>query len=368
MSDEKLRDKGGQGERLPEIKASPEVQSSAVIDDSGNQARWERAQAFHNLGQDESATELFNKPGELSKSTSKFGIDGLDDQAAKKNTSGIVSNVCGQEVSKETIGNSEEPSGREYLIAQALTQQPFGIPESIRQRLDASTERLKQDGRIDGQGNWHFQNPGVKPEQDIAGELKEALWNTFNPSPGKVAENSLEFLYQFVSGTGKTIQDHMDKNDPVLKDFEHSPGAEAIRKQFTQQGFPPATDKLGYGTWQAFEETVAPEVHQITPTGLPVWTNFKDWSSVGTQVGGFGNPPKDYTWARASATRCNSEGKPDPRGTHVNYNVINLAGRKSFLYHIDTPLTNDKPLAESGPMRTIVQRFSWIEPISRENK
>ncbi|MGH9547729.1 MAG: hypothetical protein ACRD3W_00075 [Terriglobales bacterium] len=259
------------------------------------------------------------------------------------------------------FGNHASIYGKDNLIAQGMDQHQSGIPESVRQQLNGYAESLKREGLIDEMGNWHFQNPRLKPGQDIAGKLKEMLWNTFNPSSGKMAENNAEFLYQFLTGTGRTIQEHTDKNDPMLKDFMHSPGASAIRKQFAQQGFPASTDKLGFGTWKAFEETIAPEVHQVTPTGLPVWTNFKDWWSVAAQVGGFGHPPKDSKtpWATASAIRTDADGKPDPKGNFVQFQVINVAGAYSFNLHG----VSDRPLGATGPERSIIQTFQWLEPI-----
>ena len=70
-------------QEVKEAKAAPEVQRSGVIGDTGNQARWNRAQQAHYLGQDESATDLFRKPGDAPNSTNKFTIDGLDEDTPK---------------------------------------------------------------------------------------------------------------------------------------------------------------------------------------------------------------------------------------------------------------------------------------------
>jgi hypothetical protein len=81
---DKQKDDGDRQE-VTEAKAAPvqEVQRSAVIGDTGSQARWNRAQQAHYLGQDESATDLFRKPGDAANSTGKFTIDGLEEESHK---------------------------------------------------------------------------------------------------------------------------------------------------------------------------------------------------------------------------------------------------------------------------------------------
>lgn len=183
-------------------------------------------------------------------------------------------------------------------------------------------------------------------------------------------------MYQFLTGTGKDIQEHTDKSDPVLKDFMQSPAADAIRKQFQERGSPAFTDKLGYGTLQAALDTVVPHRKNPLDTSafattlpgeyLPNDMVYPNWGSVAAQVGGFGNPPKDTDtpWAKASATRCDGDGKPDPQGDHVQYQVINVAGAHSFNLH--APVVHDRPLGSTGPERSIIQSFRWVEPIKPE--
>jgi hypothetical protein len=66
-----------------------------------------------------------------------------------------------------------------------------------------------------------------------------------------------------------------------------------------------------------------------------------DWTSTAAQVGGF---------AGASAINNND-------GT-VTFTIINIAGTKSFFYHI----APDRKVRE-GPMRNIIQIFKWKEKI-----
>lgn len=275
-----------------------------------------------------------------------------------------------------TIASDSSPSeGQVYFAAQqhdkSLNSQP-GVPENLQKKLNARSENLKENGRIDEAGHWQFENPRLRPEQqqrDVARHLKELLWDTFNPSPGKVAKNNGEFAYQFLTGTGKDIQEHIDKNDPVLKDFISSPGANAIRQQFANMGFPGSTDKLGFGTFEAAKETALPriatdpaKVKAVGPDGWPP-VEYPDYSSVAFQVGGFGNPPKnsDTPWARASAVRIGSDGNPNDQGKYVQYQVVNIAGMHSFWEHLKS--VSDKPIGSNGPERSLIQVFRWTEEL-----
>ncbi|MBA4073709.1 MAG: hypothetical protein C0508_01625, partial [Cyanobacteria bacterium PR.023] len=70
---DKQKDQGDRQE-VTEAKAAPEVQKNAVIGDTGNQARWNRAQQAHYLGQDESATDLFREPRDKKQGVQKFEL------------------------------------------------------------------------------------------------------------------------------------------------------------------------------------------------------------------------------------------------------------------------------------------------------
>jgi hypothetical protein len=227
--------------------------------------------------------------------------------------------------------------------------------------------------QLNSGGNWIFQNKDLKRGQDTAGVIKEFLWNSFNPSAGKVAENNLHFLYQFLIGTGKDIQEHTDPRDPVLQDFKSSPGAAAIRAQYHEQACPAVTDRLNYGTYQAAVETLLPHREHpedfsgfatTLPGDPPPDMVLPNLTSVAVQVGGFGKPPKEYPWANATATRCDEQGQPNPQGDHVQSHVVNIAGKYSFELHN----AKDKPLGATGPERSIIQVFQWIEPIKPQEK
>jgi hypothetical protein len=178
----------------------------------------------------------------------------------------------------------------------------------------------------------------------------------------KIAKANWELLEQFLNGTGKTTQLHSDRGDPQLQQFIQSPGAQAMRDQFAKGGYPAYTDKLGYGSIQAFVDTVAKPLIDSAGSGFSNLLDETHWGNVTTQIGGFGNPPQDspYAWATATATRCNAAGQLDPSGNHVQYQMINVAGRKSFAYHAD----HDFPPGTEGPQRSIIQIFRWTEPLS----
>ena len=175
---------------------------------------------------------------------------------------------------------------------------------------------------------------------------------------GKNATNNEEFLDMFLHGSGNDRQMHSKRGEDAMLDaFIKSPGAEAIRKQYAQAHCPAFTDKLGYGTFDAFKETMLPQVGE-SGVKLP------DYSRPGVHVGGFGKPPKDYPWAATTATRCNAEGKANKNGDHVQFQVINLAGEHSWFYHL--PGIKDKPVGEAGPRRTIVEVFKWTDELPKQ--
>ncbi len=61
--------------KIQEPQAAPEVaQRGSVISESGNQARWQRAQEVHKLGQNESATDLYHNPNYKKKPVEKFTL------------------------------------------------------------------------------------------------------------------------------------------------------------------------------------------------------------------------------------------------------------------------------------------------------
>lgn len=187
-----------------------------------------------------------------------------------------------------------------------------------------------------------------------------------------IAQDNWQFLGQFIAGAGKDLQEHTDrKNDAILIEFISSPGAQKIREQYASLGNPAITDKLGYGTWEAYEQTVKKPFLDALQQGLSgkdfgkILLDREHWGSIGTQVGGFGMPPKEEAqWASAMGRRCNFQSSPDPNGDYVQFRVVNLAGMNSFGIH----LAPNNPFGEQGPMRTIVQVFEWTEPLREKDQ
>lgn len=113
--------------------------------------------------------------------------------------------------------------------------------------------------------------------------------------------------------------------------MKKSPGAEKLRKEFYKRG---GNNLKGfvYGTFEAAYDTL------LNP-------KTADWCSTAAQVGGF---------AGAEAINNND-------GT-VTFRIVNIAGTKSFFYHLFPNRSGTK-----GPMRSIVQIFEWVEKID-ENR
>lgn len=117
------KQKNHDSREVEDAKAAPEVQCSGVIRDIGNQARWNRAQQAHYLGQDESATDLFRKPTDATNKASKFTIDGLEEESPKiaydiKDIQKDVRKVGNHiEYAKQTLSSFEAPAKLELLNA-----------------------------------------------------------------------------------------------------------------------------------------------------------------------------------------------------------------------------------------------------------
>jgi hypothetical protein len=176
---------------------------------------------------------------------------------------------------------------------------------------------------------------------------------------GHSAKDNDEFLEMFLVGSGNDKQLHTKRGDPVLEQFIKSPGAQVMRTAYESLGYPPSTDKLGYNTKQAFVDTILTPALDSAKHGFGDLFDERHLGNVAVQIGGFGNPPRDYPWATASATRCDAESKPNAHGSFVKFSMINIAGLHSWAYHI----LPDVPMGKKGPYRSIIQVFSWLEPI-----
>jgi hypothetical protein len=212
-------------------------------------------------------------------------------------------------------------------------------------------------------------SPAEQPTNQLAQSygldysLQHAKEHSINDShkkfDGKNAKNNDEFLDMFLNGSGNDRQEHSRRGDPILEQFIKSPGAQAVREQYVKLGCPSFTNKLGYGTKDAFVDTIAKPIGDSFTHGFKDLLDDKHLGNIGLQVGGFGNPPKDYPGATASATRCNADGKPNEKGGFVHYEITNVAGLNSWAYHV----LPDRPQGSTGPYRSIVQVFSWMEAL-----
>jgi RHS repeat-associated protein len=144
---------------------------------------------------------------------------------------------------------------------------------------------------------------------------------------GRTWQTNWNFFWNWVRGTGDRTRDY-GPNDVETQEIENSPGAEAARNAFYRAHCRTIRKRIGYGTAQAYWDTIADPL-------------TADWSSTAAQVGGFGG---------ASAIN-NGDGT-------VTYIIPNVAGTHSFFFH----LVPDRS-SPTGWMSNIDQVFHWTEPI-----
>ncbi len=103
-------------------------------------------------------------------------------------------------------------------------------------------------------GRWHFQNPRVKPGQDIAGEIKEFLWNDAGKVPDAIGNAIKEAPAAAVNGAWaitepvlKGINEYM-QHKPDMTYMEFVSGIEKDR------GRSPWTDVSFEGANKAYKE------------------------------------------------------------------------------------------------------------------
>lgn len=227
-------------------------------------------------------------------------------------------------------------------------QESCGVHEALLGSQSGSLEILSQAYSLD----YGIEKQRQKAQEDSHRRLD-----------GKSASSNDQFLDMFLNGSGNDVQVHSRRGEPVLEQFIKSPGVQFIREQYYKQGCPANTSKLSYGTKEAFVDTVAKPVLDSLTHGFIDLFDEQHLGSVGTQVGGFGNPPKEYPWAVAKATRCSQDGKADEKGGWVQFEVNNIAGAHSWGAHA----LPDRPLGATGPYRSIIQVFRWVEPIQQKS-
>jgi len=144
------------------------------------------------------------------------------------------------------------------------------------------------------------------------------------------------WLLSWIKGT-RNSREYYGPGTMASADMSVSAGGKALREAFYSSGCPQDLRDGEYGSGRAAWETMVPELAQIV----------SPWPIVGNgtaaQVGGFGG-----------AKVVRGEG-----GT-VTFTVPNVAGTKSFFYHVVPDRTGT-----SGPMRSVYQVFQWTEPLDR---
>lgn len=177
---DKQKDDGDRQE-VTEAKAAPvqevqEVQRSAVIGDTGNQARWNRAQQAHYLGQDESATDLFYKAGDAANSTGKFAIDGLDEERSVTSKSKIEPKIAqGFEYSGglPTLVPSIEQLGLDQIL-NVMNSQQQQMKHPFRGRIGETMKVISDETWTDAYKRFpQFKEAGLSEKR--ATELIQAI-------------------------------------------------------------------------------------------------------------------------------------------------------------------------------------------------
>ena len=177
-----IMDQEQQGEQnLEGQKAArpPEVaRREGQFTDEGKQGQWTKATEGYRTSQRQSAThEILS-----------------DEQIAELEAKGQ-----GQKFEITGLPEIKTNSGRRELIAQAIADNKTQEPQPHEQGLGA-------DGR------WHFQNPRVKPGQDIAGAIKEWIWNDAQNLPGDVAKGAINGAWNAGVGVGEAVNRNFATN------------------------------------------------------------------------------------------------------------------------------------------------------------
>jgi len=209
MSSDKPEEKKEQVEARKPLEAPAK---EAVIGASPQQERWKLMEQAHYLDQNESATHLFNRPGEERKATEKFQL--VDSAAAKSQTASSVDKVITVKTAEQAAELSPEMKAEEKPQQQKPTKQTI---EPL------TTEYLREKA---GQGNiWarSFMPEIEKAEKLPAGpirdqELENVLKRAaviFRPGDHVKAQPKLVEENQSQTSTGTIISRQAEKN-PVL--------------------------------------------------------------------------------------------------------------------------------------------------------
>lgn len=246
MQEDKPKNHADQLRIQPELIGAPEVQRSGVIGDTGNQARWSRAQEVHNLG-DESATGLFSKPGETTKSTGKFGIDGAGDEVPKENANGTPYAVYSQEASQAIKGLgsiSKSLTEGDYQSSVKLNIQVTQVPEvpkavTAQDALKYTSTVMEAGVQVVRQAENHLAKPGAI-NRDL---LDMALAGSRLPGYLSNTEQLQKDVSSFVTGAAQKVDAVVQQMDKPMTPEQRAKMAGTILPLFFFEGGKGPIDK-----------------------------------------------------------------------------------------------------------------------------
>lgn len=169
------------------------------------------------------------------------------------------------------MGENETPAEYEARVAQIQANR-FGFFDSAESMNAGNNQLIAQalPGNAEGatnpsqglgdDGRWHFQNPRLKPGQDIAGELKEWLWNDMPNLPRETVNGTWALTEPLLKGLNAWMQ-----RKPDLTYMEYLTGIEKDR------GRSPWTDVSFEGTdkaYAAFPELAKHEIPKEMISGI----------------------------------------------------------------------------------------------------
>jgi hypothetical protein len=144
-------------ESAKQLRASEVIKTEGNFTTQGKQGDWDKATEAYRTTKYQSATHEILTDAQIAEMQAKG-------QGEKFEITGLSDNKSHQ--------------ARRELIAQAISDSSS----------KAQPQEQPQEQGLGADGRWHFQNPRVKPGQDIAGAIKEWIWNDAKDLPGEVAQ------------------------------------------------------------------------------------------------------------------------------------------------------------------------------------
>jgi hypothetical protein len=178
-------------ESAKQLRASEVIKTEGNFTTQGKQGDWDKATEAYRTTKYQSATHEILTDAQIAEMQAKG-------QGEKFEITGLTDNKSHQ--------------GRRVLIAQAIADGSKGEPQ----------EQPQEQG-LGADGRWHFQNPRVKPGQDIAGAIKEWIWNdaknlpnevaqTISDTPGNIAKTTINTGWNAAVGFGEAVNRNFGTN------------------------------------------------------------------------------------------------------------------------------------------------------------